>query len=402
MFEIMYDLLRAGRHSRYFSHTRSHHLFTRVRLIALLLALLQSGWILVDWLLLPEAVSTTIAYGRIAASGCCLLLALWWSHPYRIEISLIRLFLLVLILTIFQTWSNAVLIQHGFVSGAVAGYAFFPFMIITMLAIFPLTLCEVAGFALFVLLVELVTQLWNGEFGQMAGVNDLWLLAVLGAIAGWASVNQLSMLLTLYRQATRDPLTGLANRRQAMGQLDGDIADAQLHHQPLGVLLFDLDKFKAFNDLYGHASGDLVLKQFATILKEHARRKTDLAGRVGGEEFLLALPQTDQQQVIERAESIRSACHRVRLRLPTGDEVGFTTSIGIAMLQPGEGRSELLQRADVALYEAKDGGRDRYCLAAAAPAAEEENRPVPQQGSPAAALAGGGGAPADFSSSGDT
>jgi predicted signal transduction protein with EAL and GGDEF domain len=92
----------------------------------------------------------------------------------------------------------------------------------------------------------------------------------------------------------------------------------------------------------------------------------------------------------------------VRLRLPTGDEVGFTTSIGIAMLQPGEGRSELLQRADVALYEAKDGGRDRYCLAAAAPAAEEENRPVPQQGSPAAALAGGGGAPADFSSSGDT
>jgi diguanylate cyclase (GGDEF)-like protein len=210
------------------------------------------------------------------------------------------------------------------------------------------------------------------------------------------------MLLTLYRQATRDPLTGLANRRQAMGQLDGDITDAQLHHQPLGVLLFDLDKFKAFNDLYGHASGDLVLKQFATILKEHARRKTDLAGRVGGEEFLLALPQTDQQQVIERAESIRSACHRVRLRLPTGDEVGFTTSIGIAMLQPGEGRSELLQRADVALYEAKDGGRDRYCLAAAAPAAEEENRPVPQQGSPAAALAGGGGAPADFSSSGDT
>ncbi|MET4000902.1 diguanylate cyclase (GGDEF)-like protein [Marinobacterium sp. MBR-109] len=372
MFEVMNDLLRAGRHSRYFNHTRSHHLFTRVRLIALILMVLQSGWILIDWLLLPEAVSSTIAYGRIAASACCLLLAIWCSHPYRLEVSLIRLLLLVLVLTLFQTWSNTVLVQQGFASEVLAGYAFFPFMIITMLAIFPLTIFEVAGFATFVLLVELVTQLWSGKFGLVPGLNDLWLLAVLGLIAGWASVNQLSMLLILYRQATRDPLTGLANRRQVMDQLDGDIEDAHANHAPLTVLLFDLDKFKSFNDNHGHAAGDIVLKQFARILKDHAKRKTDLAGRFGGEEFLLTLPDTDQQQAIELAEQIRNACHQTRLKVPTGEEVSFTTSIGIATLLAGEDRSAVLQRADEALYKAKDTGRDRYCLAGDATGVEQD------------------------------
>lgn len=359
----MNDLLKSRRHSRYFNHTRSHHLFTRVRLIALILMVLQSAWIAIDWLLLPEAVSSTIAYGRIAASACCLLLAIWCSHPYRLEVSLIRLLLLVLVLTLFQTWSNSVLLQHGFASEVLAGYAFFPFMIITMLAIFPLTLFEVAGFVAFVLLVELVTQLWTGTFGLVPGLNDLWLLAVLGLIAGWASVNQLSMLLVMYRQATRDPLTGLANRRQVMEQLDGDIEDAHAQQAPLTVMLFDLDKFKGFNDTYGHAAGDLVLKQFARILKDHAKRKADLAGRFGGEEFLLTLPHTDRQQAVLLAEQIRTACHQARVKVPTGEEVSFTTSIGIATLLSGEDRSVLLQRADEALYQAKDSGRDRYCLA---------------------------------------
>jgi diguanylate cyclase (GGDEF)-like protein len=364
MLEIMNDLLKSRRHSRYFNHTRCHHLFTRVRLIALILMVLQSAWIAIDWLLLPEAVSSTIAYGRIAASACCLLLAIWCSHPYRLEVSLIRLLLLVLVLTLFQTWSNSVLLQHGFASEVLAGYAFFPFMIITMLAIFPLTLFEVAGFVAFVLLVELVTQLWTGTFGLVPGLNDLWLLAVLGLIAGWASVNQLSMLLVMYRQAARDPLTGLANRRQVMEQLDGDIEDAHAQQAPLTVMLFDLDKFKGFNDTYGHAAGDLVLKQFARILKDHAKRKTDLAGRFGGEEFLLTLPHTDQQQAVLLAEQIRTACHQAHVKVPTGEAVSFTTSIGIATLIRGEDRSGLLQRADEALYQAKDSGRDGYCLAA--------------------------------------
>lgn len=368
MWEVMNDLLAARRHSRYFNHTRSYHLFTRVRLIAWLLMVLQSGWILIDWLLLPGEVSMTIAYARLAASGCCLLLGLWFSHPYRLEVSLIRLLMLVLVLTLFQTASTIILEHHGYHS-TVAGYAFFPFMIMTMLAIFPLTLFEVAGFAAFVLLVELITQLWLGSLGQVGALNDLWLLAVLGAIAGWASVNQLNMLLVLYRQATRDPLTGLANRRQVMEQLDEDMRQCSASGKPLAVMMFDLDKFKSFNDHYGHAAGDIVLKQFSRILRDNARRKEDLAGRFGGEEFLLVLPGMTVEQSAGLAESIRAACHATRLKVPTGDEVSFTTSIGIAMQQPDEDRSGLLQRVDEALYLAKDSGRDRYCLAEpAAPA----------------------------------
>jgi len=362
MWEVMSDLLAARRHSRYFNHTRSYHLFTRVRMIAWLLMVLQSGWILIDWLLLPAEVSTSIAYGRLAASGCCLALGLWLAQPYRLEVSLIRLLLLVLVLTLFQTGSTIILEHYGYQS-SVAGYAFFPFMIITMLAIFPLTLFEVAGFVVFVLLVELVTQLWLGTFGQVGALNDLWLLAVLGAIAGWGSVNQLNMLLVLYRQATRDPLTGLANRRQVMEQLDEDIQVASTQNTPLAVMMFDLDKFKMFNDHYGHAAGDIVLKHFARILRDHARRKEDLAGRFGGEEFLMVLPGMEVAQVEALADEIRAACHAARLKVPTGDEVSFTTSIGIALLGAGEDRSRLLQRADEALYRAKDRGRDRHCLA---------------------------------------
>lgn len=362
MWEVMNDLIAARWHSRYFNHTRSYHLFTRVRMIAWLLMVLQSGWILIDWLLLPAEASTTIAYARLASSGCCLLLGIWYTHPYRLDVSLIRLLALVLVLTLFQTASTVILEQHGY-HAAVAGYAFFPFMIITMLAIFPLTLFEVAGFVCFVLLVELVTQLWLGAWGGVSGLNDLWLLAILGAIAGWASINQLNMLLVLYRQATRDPLTGLANRRQVMEQLEEDIKAAHAQGTPLTVMMFDLDKFKSFNDQYGHAAGDIVLKQFAKILREHAKRKVDLAGRFGGEEFLMVLPNMKAEQVTEVADAIRQACHASRLKVPTGDEVSFTTSIGISMLQEGEGGSCLLQRADEALYQAKDSGRDRYCMA---------------------------------------
>lgn len=364
MPEIMNDLFSAGRHSRYFNHTRSYNLFSRVRTIAWILVVLQTAWILVDWLLLPEGVSSTIAYGRIAASVSCLALGLWFSHPYKLETSLIRLLLLVLVLTAFQTWSNWILIGQGFESEILAGYAFFPFMIITMLAIFPLTILEVAGFTIFVILVELVSQLWSGRFGLVNGLNDLWLLAVLGCIAGWASVNQLSMLLVLYRQATRDPLTGLANRRQVMDQLDGDIKDAHEQGIPLAVLLFDLDKFKSFNDNHGHAAGDLILKQFAKILKDSAERKVDLAGRFGGEEFLMILPGMDQSDAVKVADAVREGCHTTKVEVPTGEKVSFSTSIGIAVLADRiEDRTRLLQRADDALYAAKDGGRDRHMVA---------------------------------------
>lgn len=370
----MLDVLSVARHSRYFNQTRSHHIFQRVRLIAFLLAVLQTGWVLVDHLLLPEAVQNPIAIGRVVSSVALLGIVAWYKQPYHLGFSLARLALLILILSGFQTFSNLILFNSGY-EHSVAGYQFFPFMIVAMQAIFPLTVVEVLAITVVVALIEVATQIAGDQFGGIAQINDLWLLLVLAVIAGWASCNQLSMLLGLYRQATRDALTGLANRRQVMEQLEGDVELCRQEKRPLSILLFDLDKFKGFNDNYGHAAGDIVLKQFARILRKHANgggkeSKVNLAGRFGGEEFLIILPGADEKAAAEMAGQINAACHVSPVRIPTGEQVGFTTSIGVATLTAAEPPSDLLRRADEALYEAKSTGRDRYVVA------DEEGKPM--------------------------
>mgnify|MGYP000277107822 CR=1 FL=1 len=362
LLETLLDLSSGRRHSRYFNQTRSHYLFRRIRIIALLLALIQPAWLLVDYLLLPADMLESIAIARGAAATACLLLASWTLKRYSLKLAHMRLAILVLILSAFQTVSSSLLIAHGYDS-TVAGYHFFPFMIITMMAVFPLSILEAFCFTVGMLLIEYLTQLFRGVSGSIEAVNNLWLLSVLGLIAGWAAVNQLNMLLGLYRQATRDPLTGLANRRQAMDQLSGDMAQSREQDKPLSVLLFDLDKFKNFNDTYGHAAGDIVLQAFAKVMRKHARKRTDLVCRYGGEEFLMVLPGMDAIKAQEVAEAIRISCHNEKIKTPSGERIGFTTSIGVAELTATDDIDSILQRSDDALYKAKDSGRDQVALA---------------------------------------
>ena len=361
MYPIL-ELLSARGHTHYFQHTRSFYIYRRVRVIALILAILQTAWIFVDYYLLPADVQMPIAIARVLSSVFFLGLFFWSQQPYSRRLALLRQLLLFLMLTAFHTFSTALLIIYGH-EQSVAGYQFFPFMIISMMAIFPLAMVEVLGLTLLLLFVELVTQLTRGSLGDVSAINSLWLLLVLAVVAGWAAVNQLNMLLVLYRQATRDALTGLANRRLILEQLETDRAASLDAGSPLAVLLFDLDKFKGFNDTYGHAAGDIVLKHFAGILKKHTRKKLDLAGRFGGEEFLMVLPGMNGAEASVVAESIGAACRDVLVQVPSGERVGFTTSIGIAVLKPGESQSELIRRADEALYLAKDSGRDQFKLA---------------------------------------
>lgn len=356
------ELFSARSHTHYFQHTRSFYIYRRVRVIVLLLAVLQSAWIFVDQWLLPVDVQWPIAIARLVSSALFLGLFFWWIRPYSRRLAMLRLLLLFMILTAFHSFSSATLMIYGH-EQSVAGYQFFPFMIISMMAIFPLAIIEVLGLTLLLTLVELVTQLSRSSLGDVASVNNLWLLLVLAVVAGWASVNQLNMLLVLHRQATRDPLTGLANRRLVLEQLENDMASCRDDDQPIAVLLFDLDKFKGFNDNYGHAAGDIVLKEFADILKKQARKKLDLPGRFGGEEFLMVLPGMDAKAASAVADAINNTCRGVTVQVPSGERVGFTTSIGVAVLKPGETQSELIRRADEALYRAKDSGRDRYQLA---------------------------------------
>ncbi|MEM5536800.1 GGDEF domain-containing protein [Neptuniibacter pectenicola] len=360
--ETLLDVSSGSRHSRYFNQTRSYYLFRRIRVIALLLALIQPAWFVVDYFLLPDDMLDAIALARGIGALGCLLLALWTFKRYSLRLAQVRLAILVMLLSGFQTASSSLLLIHGYESN-VAGYHFFPFMIITMMAIFPLAISEACCFTLGVLFIELVTQLLRGTAGSVEAINSLWLLAVLGLIAGWAAVNQLNMLLGLYRQATRDPLTGLANRRQALDQLSLDILQSREQKQALSVLLFDLDKFKHFNDNYGHAAGDLVLKSFAKVMRKQARKRIDLVCRYGGEEFLMVLPGLNAMQAKEVAEVIRLACHDEKVTAPNGNKIGFTTSTGVAELTANDDIESLLRRSDDALYAAKDAGRDQVSVA---------------------------------------
>ncbi len=147
--------------------------------------------------------------------------------------------------------------------------------------------------------------------------------------------------------AMLDPLTGLHNRRFGQERLTAEIARSQRHGHSLTVLMFDLDSLKSMNDRYGHSAGDLVLKGFAERLTK-AIRGSDLALRLGGDEFLVLLPECQLGQV----QHVLSRLHKLEIDLD-GEKITFTFSAGWADYQPGESLEQFLRRADQALYANK-------------------------------------------------
>jgi diguanylate cyclase (GGDEF)-like protein len=158
------------------------------------------------------------------------------------------------------------------------------------------------------------------------------------------------------RQALVDGLTGLANRRAAADALHGEAARAERLQTPLSVVLADLDGFKDVNDVYGHAVGDEVLRAFADVLRE-TLRESDVAGRWGGEEFLLLLPGADLGGAIHLAERVRMGL--ADKRIPSAPDLRVTASFGVAEYSGEPNSEQLVAAADSALYEAKRAGKDR-------------------------------------------
>lgn len=167
-------------------------------------------------------------------------------------------------------------------------------------------------------------------------------------------------------QATHDPLTGLWNRAALLENLHRELARSLRTGAPLGVLLLDLDHFKQVNDTHGHLAGDAVLQEIGLRLMR-ATRPYDIAGRYGGEEFLVILPGCGWEETEHSAERIRSTVRSVPFRAG-GTEFFLTVSIGATVASLGsESEPVLLHQADVALYQAKSEGRDRtviYCARA--------------------------------------
>jgi len=152
-----------------------------------------------------------------------------------------------------------------------------------------------------------------------------------------------------------DALTGLSNRRAILAQLAGMVSGARRHGHPLSIAVCDLDLFKRINDTHGHKAGDEVLVAAAHAMGTHLRAEDQL-GRLGGEEFLVLLPDTDAEQALSAAERMRAEVAGAPTRVPV------TVSIGLATWDD-ETPEVLLGRADEALYAAKDAGRDQVVAA---------------------------------------
>ena len=168
------------------------------------------------------------------------------------------------------------------------------------------------------------------------------------------------LLETLRESALRDPLTGLHNRRYLDEYLGNLAATAKRKKNLLSVLLLDLDHFKKVNDLHGHDMGDTVIKAVARILCVQVGRTSDLVIRYGGEEFLVVLQENQDHYGWKMAEKIRSAVERLEISLPDGKTLPQTVSIGVATFpSDSEDVREVLTLADIALYRAKEKGRNR-------------------------------------------
>ncbi|BCL75739.1 hypothetical protein JHS3_14750 [Jeongeupia sp. HS-3] len=165
----------------------------------------------------------------------------------------------------------------------------------------------------------------------------------------------------LQHRATTDGLSGLANRNHFMEMSNHELVRAQRYGRPLTLMMIDIDHFKLINDEYGHDAGDAAIRAIA-LLCRNTLRDADLIGRMGGEEFAALLPETPMPMATLVAERLRARIEAYQLLTPDGECIRFTASIGITTLASGDSIVDpLLKRADLALYDAKHGGRNRVC-----------------------------------------
>ncbi|WP_220104878.1 GGDEF domain-containing protein [Neiella holothuriorum] len=165
----------------------------------------------------------------------------------------------------------------------------------------------------------------------------------------------------LRQRADSDPLTHLLNRRGFTAVANIELERAYRYKRPLAVLILDIDHFKNVNDTHGHACGDVVIKLVARCMLRGLRSEA-IAGRWGGEEFVVILPESDDEAARVCAERIRQLIGNEKAQFETGS-VNVTASAGVAMAESGETLEQILNRADQALYRAKQQGRDRVIVA---------------------------------------
>ncbi len=186
--------------------------------------------------------------------------------------------------------------------------------------------------------------------------------AVALALSEHALQQERSRKETAMLHARTDYLTGIFNRRHFVELVDHALARAVHHQEPLSLMMIDIDHFKAVNDNWGHHGGDLVLQKVAQLIRD-TLRDADILGRMGGEEFAAALVGINAEQALDVAQRVRTAIEDALTTMPAGQSVRVTLSLGITELRNGEfNLDNLIQRADQALYRAKQAGRNRVMV----------------------------------------
>ena len=207
-----------------------------------------------------------------------------------------------------------------------------------------------------------VQALQEGAVGYLSKNNlsrEKLVNAIDVALDKWARLRQARAdREELERLANFDPLTGLYNRQAILGKLHELINRAKRYKEDFSLSMLDIDHFKKVNDRYGHLIGDDVLEKIAALIRRNIR-DTDIAGRYGGEEFIIILPQADLSSATVVAERIRNIIANAEMKDPAGNVFAVTVSQGLSGWEAGEDAHSLISRVDEALYKAKENGRNR-------------------------------------------
>lgn len=362
-------LLSAGGHLHMMHTRRALMIISRVRLFAAIFCLGLILWIPVDALLLPPSLALSLALLRSLFAAAFAVIAFGYRRRTSIASAykaLASLFLVGLgfVLAVFTliNLSGADMVA----ASANAGYGFFPFALMALLGVFPLTVVEGVVFGGPLLLLQGLAMACNWNvLPWVAPVHAFWLLALIGTLAALSSLSQLAFAIALVHQAMRDPLTRCFTRQSGLELLEIQLHQSRRAGTPLSLAFIDLDRFKRINDSYGHEAGDATLTAVGAAIKPLVRRE-DLVIRWGGEEFLLALPNTPMARAQEVVARLREHGFGVS---PDGKPV--TASIGLVEVSAQEitDAAGLIRLADERMYLAKQRGRDCVVAEQAAEAA---------------------------------
>ena len=351
------DILSTRHHSEDFIETRAEYIAVRVRFMAFFYAIAIPLWIPVDYLLLRPEHFFPMIIPKLFLAAFLLPLGLLTLRK-RTSNQVHIIFMLTIVAAGLFYFASMLILNHGGAEPPLAGYSFMPLMMVSMLGVFPLTVAWGVVLIAITMIIYLGLQVSLGQLMTVDTANMLWVFFILGGISLWVQSSQLLMLMKLYRESTRDPLTGMINRRVLMKRLTTEITHVSEGGPSFCILMFDLDRFKRINDNYGHLTGDQVLKTTADILQKGVREH-DIVARFGGEEFVAVLPGLKNGEAISVAERIRESCYGTKVMAPNGDSIQLSTSVGVTEYEAGEAIDVTLNRVDESLYKAKEMGRNR-------------------------------------------